>query len=32
MVVSGEIDDSKTVIGLLLVDRRVREGTLGPRS
>jgi 8-oxo-dGDP phosphatase len=30
MVVRGEINDSKTVIGLLLVDRRVREGSLGP--
>jgi ADP-ribose pyrophosphatase len=28
MVVRGEIDDAKTVIGLLLVDRRVREGSL----
>jgi 8-oxo-dGDP phosphatase len=32
MVVRGEINDSKTVIGLLLVDRRVREGTLVPGS
>ena len=32
MVVRGEIHDSKTVIGLLLVDRRVREGTLLPGS
>ena len=32
MVVRGEIDDAKTVIGLLLVDRLVREGSrcLGP--
>jgi 8-oxo-dGTP pyrophosphatase MutT (NUDIX family) len=28
MVVRGEIHDAKTVIGLLLVDRRLREGTL----
>jgi 8-oxo-dGTP pyrophosphatase MutT (NUDIX family) len=28
MVVRGEINDSKTVIGLLLVDRRVREGSI----
>ncbi len=28
MVVRGEIDDAKTVIGLLLVDRRLREGSL----
>ncbi len=32
MVVRGEINDSKTVIGLLLVDRQVREGTLVPGS
>jgi 8-oxo-dGTP pyrophosphatase MutT (NUDIX family) len=29
MVVRGEIHDAKTVIGLLLVDRRWREGSLG---
>ncbi len=28
MVVRGEIDDAKTVIGLLLVERRVRDGIL----
>ena len=28
MVVRGEIHDAKTVIGLLLVDRRLREGSL----
>jgi 8-oxo-dGDP phosphatase len=28
MVVAGEIHDAKTVIGLLLIDRRWREGTL----
>ncbi len=28
MVVRGEIDDAKTVIGLLLVERRWREGAL----
>jgi len=28
--VSGEIHDAKTVIGLLLVERRLREGTLVP--
>lgn len=28
MVARGEIHDAKTVIGLLLVDRRVREGSL----
>ena len=28
MVVRGEIEDAKTVIGLLLVDRRWREGSL----
>jgi ADP-ribose pyrophosphatase len=28
MVVRGEINDAKTVIGLLLVDRRIREGSL----
>ncbi len=28
MVVRGEIHDAKTVIGLLLVDRRLRDGTL----
>ena len=27
MVVRGEINDAKSVIGLLLVDRRLREGT-----
>jgi ADP-ribose pyrophosphatase len=27
MVVRGEIHDAKTVIGLLLVDRRLREGS-----
>jgi ADP-ribose pyrophosphatase len=30
MVVRGEINDAKTVIGLLLVDRRVRDGSLRP--
>lgn len=30
MVVKGEIHDAKTVIGLLLVDRRWREGSLRP--
>jgi ADP-ribose pyrophosphatase len=30
MVVRGEIHDAKTVIGLLLVDRRLREGNLCP--
>jgi 8-oxo-dGTP pyrophosphatase MutT (NUDIX family) len=30
MVVRSEILDAKTVIGLLLVDRRLREGTLCP--
>jgi ADP-ribose pyrophosphatase len=30
MVVTGEIHDAKTVIGILLVDRRLREGTLRP--
>lgn len=30
MVVHGEIQDAKTVIGLLLVDRRLREGTVVP--
>lgn len=30
MVVRGEINDAKTVIGLLLVDRRMREGSLCP--
>ena len=30
MVVRGEITDAKTVIGLLLVDRRWRDGTLRP--
>jgi 8-oxo-dGTP pyrophosphatase MutT (NUDIX family) len=29
MVLSGEINDAKTVIGLLLVDRRWREGSAG---
>ncbi len=28
MVSRGEINDAKTVIGLLLVDRRIREGSL----
>ena len=28
MVVRGEIHDAKTVIGLLLVDRRVRDGSI----
>jgi ADP-ribose pyrophosphatase len=28
MVVRGEIKDAKTVIGLLLVERRLRDGTL----
>ena len=32
MVVRGEINDAKTVIGLLLVDRRIREGSLCPGS
>jgi 8-oxo-dGTP pyrophosphatase MutT (NUDIX family) len=32
MVVRGEINDAKTVIGLLLVDRRWRDGTLRPGS
>lgn len=30
MVVTGEIHDAKTVIGLLLVDRRWHEGSLRP--
>jgi ADP-ribose pyrophosphatase len=30
MVERGEINDAKTVIGLLLVDRRIREGSLLP--
>ena len=30
LVVKGEIHDAKTVIGLLLVDRRWREGSLRP--
>jgi 8-oxo-dGTP pyrophosphatase MutT (NUDIX family) len=30
MVARGEINDAKTVIGLLLVDRRLREGNLCP--
>jgi ADP-ribose pyrophosphatase len=30
MVTRGEINDAKTMIGLLLVDRRVREGSLVP--
>jgi len=30
MVARGEINDAKTVIGLLLVDRRLREGNLVP--
>ncbi len=29
MVLDGRIHDAKTIIGLLLVDRRRREGTLG---
>ncbi len=29
MVLRGEIHDAKTVIGLLLAERRMREGTLG---
>jgi len=29
MVVRGEIRDGKTVIGLLLVDRGLREGSFG---
>lgn len=32
MVARGEINDAKTVIGLLLVDRRIREGSLVPPS
>jgi ADP-ribose pyrophosphatase len=32
MVGRGEINDAKTVIGLLLVDRRLREGNLAPPS
>ncbi|MEO8264447.1 MAG: NUDIX hydrolase [Ilumatobacteraceae bacterium] len=32
MVVRGEIHDAKTVIGLLLVDRRLREGSPRPVS
>ena len=32
LVVAGEIHDAKTVIGLLLVDRRWREGSLRPGS
>ena len=32
MVARGEINDAKTVIGLLLVDRRLREGNLAPPS
>lgn len=32
MVARGEINDAKTVIGLLLVDRRLREGSLAPAS
>ena len=32
MVARGEINDAKTVIGLLLVDRRLREGNLAPAS
>jgi ADP-ribose pyrophosphatase len=32
MVVRGEIRDAKTVIGLLLVDRRLREGKLRTAS
>jgi 8-oxo-dGTP pyrophosphatase MutT (NUDIX family) len=32
MVTRGEINDAKTVIGLLLVDRRIREGSLVPPS
>ena len=30
MVVRGEIHDAKTVIGLLLVERRLREGSRRP--
>jgi 8-oxo-dGTP pyrophosphatase MutT (NUDIX family) len=30
MVVRGEIHDAKTVIGLLLIDRRLRDGSLLP--
>ena len=29
MVERGEIHDAKTIIGLLLVDRRLRDGNLG---
>jgi hypothetical protein len=29
MVVRGEIHDAKTVIGLLLTERRLREGASG---
>ena len=32
MVTRGEINDAKTVIGLLLVDRRLHEGNLAPPS
>ena len=32
MVGRGEINDAKTVIGLLLVDKRLREGSLVPPS
>jgi len=32
MVARGEINDAKTVIGLLLVDRRLHEGNLAPPS
>lgn len=32
MVARGEINDAKTVIGLLLVDRRIRDGSLVPPS
>ena len=32
MVGRGEINDAKTVIGLLLVDQRLREGNLAPPS
>jgi ADP-ribose pyrophosphatase len=32
MIVCGEINDAKTVIGILLVDRRFREGTLHPTT
>jgi hypothetical protein len=28
MIASGEIHDAKTIIGLLLVDRRLRDGAM----